>query len=107
MRLLTLYREIVEFATIPRSDIALDDVPVTTLPVPREQSWAASGYEKIKTDFGLSVDIFGFTKPNYISCRLGKSQPVTVKFSDAVGEILVPNPTIPTSEILPQFRFYI
>jgi len=55
----------------------------------------------------VANDIFGLTKLNYNSCRLGESQPVTVKFSDAVGEILVSNPTIPSSEILPQFRFYI
>lgn len=55
----------------------------------------------------VATDIFGLTKLNYNSCRLGDSQPVTVKFSDAVGEILVSNPTIPVSEILPQFRFYI
>ena len=54
----------------------------------------------------VAKDILGLTKLNYNSCRLGDSQPVTVKFSDLVGEILVSNPTIPASEIRPQFKFY-
>ncbi len=50
-------------------------------------------------------DIFGLTKLNYNACRLGESSPVTVKFSDAVGEILVSNPTVTTR--LPNFKYYI
>jgi hypothetical protein len=42
---------------------------------------------------------------NYNACRLGESQPVTIKFSDAVGEILVSNAKIEHPK--PQFRFYI
>jgi hypothetical protein len=42
----------------------------------------------------VAQDIFGLTKLNYNACRLGESQPVTVGFSDAVGEILVSNPHI-------------
>ena len=55
----------------------------------------------------VAKDILGLTKLNYNSCGLGDSQPVTVKFSDLVGEILVSNPTISSSEIRPQFKFYI
>ena len=53
----------------------------------------------------VAADIFGLTKLNYNACRLGESQPVTIKFSDAVGEILVSNTKIKHPK--PQFRFYI
>jgi len=50
-------------------------------------------------------DIFGLTKLNYNACRLGESEPVTIKFSDDVGEILVSNPTV--KSVSPKFKFYI
>ena len=50
-------------------------------------------------------DILGLTKLNYNACRLGESEPVTVGFSDAVGEILVSNPKV--ARRLPQFKYYI
>jgi hypothetical protein len=50
-------------------------------------------------------DILGLTKLNYNACKLGESEPVTVGFSDAVGEILVSNPTV--TRRLPQFKHYI
>ena len=53
----------------------------------------------------VAQDIFGLTKLNYNTCKLGESQPVTVRFSDAVGEILISNPTV--SHRKPQFKFYI
>jgi len=53
----------------------------------------------------VSKDIFALTKLNYNACRLGDSEPVTIKFSDAVGEILVSNPTV--NERNPKFKFYI
>lgn len=53
----------------------------------------------------VAQDIFGLTKLNYNACRLGDSEPVTVGFSDAVGEILISNPTI--SERKPNFKYYI
>ena len=53
----------------------------------------------------VAQDIFGLTKLNYNTCKLGESQPVTVRFSDAVGEILISNPTV--SDRKPQFKFYI
>lgn len=53
----------------------------------------------------VSRDILGLTKLNYNACKLGESQPVTVGFSDAVGEILIANPTI--TERRPNFKFYI
>ena len=53
----------------------------------------------------VTRDILSLTKLNYNACRLAKSEPVTVGFSDAVGEILVSNPEV--KERRPQFRFYI
>lgn len=53
----------------------------------------------------VAHDIFGLTKLNYNACQLGDSEPVTVGFSDAVGEILISNPTIDKRR--PNFKFYI
>jgi hypothetical protein len=50
-------------------------------------------------------DILGLTKLNYNACRIGDAAPVTVGFSDAVGEILISNPT--TVQPRPNFKFYI
>ncbi|MBI2816310.1 MAG: hypothetical protein HYX72_05190 [Acidobacteria bacterium] len=53
----------------------------------------------------VARDIFALTKLNYNACKIGNSEPVTVGFSDAVGEILVSNPTV--KERSPKFKFYI
>lgn len=53
----------------------------------------------------VGKDIFSLTKLNYNACKVGDSEPVTVKFSDNVGEILISNRHI--KERRPQFRFYI
>jgi hypothetical protein len=55
----------------------------------------------------VAADILGLTKLNYNACRLGEAEPVTVRFSDAVGEILISNPRIPAASRQPSFRFYI
>lgn len=53
----------------------------------------------------VAKDILGLTKLNYNACKLGDAQPVTVGFSDAVGEILISNPTV--TERRPNFKYYI
>jgi len=53
----------------------------------------------------VATDILGLTKLNYNACRLGESEPVTVGFSSAVGEILVSNPTV--RDVSHKFKFYI
>lgn len=53
----------------------------------------------------VAKDILGLTKLNYNTCKLGDGQPVTVAFSDAVGEILMSNPAV--KERRPQFRYYV
>lgn len=50
-------------------------------------------------------DILGLTKLNYNACKVGDSEPVTIGFSDAVGEILVTNPNVRKRQ--PNFRYYI
>lgn len=53
----------------------------------------------------VSRDILSLTKLNYNACRLGDSKPVTVLFSDAVGEILISNPTV--TDRRPNFKYFI
>lgn len=53
----------------------------------------------------VAKDIFGLTKLNYNACKLGEGQPVTVHFSDAVGEILVANQG--AKSFLPNFKYYV
>ncbi|MEX0287784.1 MAG: hypothetical protein AB3N14_01635 [Flavobacteriaceae bacterium] len=53
----------------------------------------------------VAKDILGLTKLNYNTCKLGESRPVTIHFSDAVGEILVANKA--TKDFLPNFKYYV
>lgn len=53
----------------------------------------------------IATDVLGLTKLNYNACKLGDASPVTIGFSDMVGEILIGNPTV--SYRSPSFRFYI
>ena len=49
--------------------------------------------------------VLGLRARNYNECKYGDTNPVTVGFSDAVGEILVSNPTI--VNVSPKFKHYI
>ena len=53
----------------------------------------------------VAKDILGLTKLNYNECKFGDSRPVTIGFSNAVGEILVSNPEV--KEASRRFKFYI
>ena len=53
----------------------------------------------------VMTDVMGLTKINYNTCRFADGQPVTLKFADAVGEILTAAP-VPDLPPLP-FRHYI
>ncbi len=55
----------------------------------------------------VATDILGLTKLNYNACALGESQPITVKYSDRIGEILLANPEVPRETWRHNFRFYI
>lgn len=53
----------------------------------------------------VAQDILGLTKLNYNACRPGDRLPVTIGFSNKVGEILIGNG--PLDEAHPQFKYYI
>lgn len=50
-------------------------------------------------------DVLALTKLNYNSCRFADGVPVTLKFADAVGEVLISGPTVPNAPL--PFRHYI
>jgi hypothetical protein len=51
-------------------------------------------------------DVLALTKLNYNACMLGDGLPVTLRFADAIGEILTAAPSVAGSQPLP-FRHYI
>ena len=53
----------------------------------------------------VAQDIMGLTKLNYNACRPGDRLPVTIGFSDKVGEILIGNSGLEAAH--PQFKYYI
>jgi hypothetical protein len=53
----------------------------------------------------VAQDILALTKLNYNTYRLGEGEPVTIGYSDAVGEILISNPN--ALKRSPNFKFYI
>ena len=55
----------------------------------------------------VATDILGLTKLNYNSCQLGESQPITVKYSDKIGEVLLSNPELPREQWRTNFKYYI
>ena len=55
----------------------------------------------------VASDVLGLTKLNYNACQLGESQPITVKYSDRVGEILLANPELPAGGWRHNFKFYV
>jgi len=52
------------------------------------------------------ADVLALTKLNYNACIFGDGEPVTLKFADAVGEILTAAPLSPNTPPLP-FKYYI
>ncbi|WP_186092665.1 hypothetical protein [Burkholderia gladioli] len=54
----------------------------------------------------VAKDILGLTKLNYNACQLGEGQPITVKYSDRVGEILLANPGLPSEKWRHNFKYY-
>jgi hypothetical protein len=51
-------------------------------------------------------DVMGLTKINFNTCLFNDGRPVTIRFADAVGEVLVAAPQTPDSPKLP-FKYYI
>lgn len=55
----------------------------------------------------VARDVLGLTKLNYNSCQLGESRPITIKYSDRIGEILLSNAEVPRSNWRHNLKFYI
>lgn len=55
----------------------------------------------------IAKDILGLTKLNYNSCQLGEGNPITVKYSDRVGEIILANPKLPANKWRHNFKYYV
>ena len=55
----------------------------------------------------VARDILGLTKLNYNTCQLGEGQPITVKYSDRIGEILLANPEVPREYWRHNFKYYV
>lgn len=55
----------------------------------------------------VARDILALTKVNYNACQLGESEPITVKYSDRVGEILLANSKLPKERWRHAFKYYI
>jgi hypothetical protein len=53
----------------------------------------------------ILCDVLALTKLNYNSCKYCDGVPVTLKFADAVGEVLVSGPKVPKAPL--PFRHYI
>ncbi|MEN6641403.1 MAG: hypothetical protein ABFE08_03045 [Armatimonadia bacterium] len=53
----------------------------------------------------VASDVLALTKLDYNACKLGAGEPVTIRFSDAVGEILVTNDA--NAKGRPNFKYYI
>ena len=61
----------------------------------------------VVSKFQVARDILGLTKLNYNSYQLGERQPVTVKYSDRVGEILLANSGLSPDKWKHNFRYYV
>ena len=55
----------------------------------------------------IARDILALSKANYNACQLGESEPITVKYSDRVGEILLANSKLPKDKWQHNFKYYI
>lgn len=55
----------------------------------------------------VARDILGLTKLNYNSCQLGEGRPITIKYSDHVGEILLANPGLSPDKWKHNFKYYV
>ena len=55
----------------------------------------------------VARDILTLTKLNYNACLLGEGMPITVKFSAAIGEILLANPSLKQTDYQHTFKYYI
>lgn len=60
---------------------------------PRIQTYPGREVPKGEADINIVLkDILALTKLNYNTCIFGDGMPITLKFADAVGEILTAGP---------------
>lgn len=83
-------------------------------------SLAAGTYEgfEVPSPLGISIqhgdadleivarDVLSLTKLNYNSCSFGGGKPITIKYSQQIGEILLANPGLEESQRQHTLRFY-
>ena len=55
----------------------------------------------------VAQDILLLSKANYNACQIGDGEPITIKYSDRVGEILLSNPDLPREKWQHNFKYYI
>jgi hypothetical protein len=83
---------------VPRLDSYIG--PETPNPLLVNVHWGDTNIEDVLND------IMGLTKINFNTCLFNDGRPVTIRFADAVGDVLVSAPQTPDSPKLP-FKFYI
>ena len=54
----------------------------------------------------VAHDILGLTKLNYNACNFGAAEPITIKYSKRIGEILLANRALPVEHRQYTFRYY-
>lgn len=82
---------------IPR----METFPGMEVPLPLEVEICRSEADIVQ----VPNDVMGLTKLNYNSCRHSDGWPVTLKFADAVGEVLITGPAISYAPLA--FKHYI
>lgn len=55
----------------------------------------------------IARDILGLTKLNYNACGYGEAEPITIKYSKRIGEILLANRGLAPKDRQHSFRFYV
>ena len=54
----------------------------------------------------VARDVLSLTKLNYNSCSFGSAEPITIRYSKQIGEILLANPGLAPSERQHTLRYY-
>lgn len=83
---------------VPRLDTYIG--PETPNPLMVTINWGECAIETVLTD------VMGLTKINFNTCLFNDGQPVTIRFAEAVGDVLVSAPQASDSPKLP-FKYYI
>jgi hypothetical protein len=85
---------------VPSESESVFPAPISS-PILRFQGISNSSVESRLRIEAVLRDVLGLTKLNYNSCRFGDGLPVTLRFADAIGEILTCGPI----EGVPPLRF--